>query len=111
MESGIPALERAYEGVFAILLGILAVMFLICLIRAVIGPRVADRIVSVNMLGTMVIVAIAVLAVMLGEGYLADVCMIYAMLSFLAVVIITKVYMGVYLEKKSKKGEKKDGNA
>lgn len=110
MESGIPALERAYEGVFSILLGILAVMFLICLIRSIIGPRVADRIVSVNMLGTMVIVAIAVLAVMLGEGYLADVCMIYAMLSFLAVVIITKVYMGVYLEKKSKKGGKKDGN-
>ena len=34
-------------------------------------------------------------------GYLADVSLIYAMLSFLAVVVLTKVYMGVYLARKA----------
>ena len=63
----------------------------------------ADRIVAVNMMGTMVIVIIAVLALMLGEGYLADICIIYAMISFLAVTLLTKVYMGVYAERSAER--------
>ena len=55
------------------------------------------------------IVVLIILAVMMEEGYLADICLIYAMISFLAVIVLTKVYMGVYLEKKEKKeGEKGD---
>lgn len=84
---------------------ILAVMLMICLLRAVLGPRVADRIVAVNMMGTMVMVMISILAVRMREGYLVDICLIYAMISFLAVVVITKVYMGVYKEHKSKEKE------
>lgn len=80
---------------------ILAVLVTLCLIRAIIGPRIADRVVAVNMMGTMVIVIISILSVMLNEGYLMDICIIYAMISFLAVIVLTKVYMGVYLEKKS----------
>ena len=106
MNSGITVLERAYSGFFSVLLVVLAVFFLLCMVRAVRGPRMADRIVAVNMMGTMVMVAIATLAVMLNEGYLVDICWIYAMISFLAVIILTKVYMGVLAEK-IKKGEKK----
>ena len=109
MGTKLAALTQAYQTVFWIILIILAVMVLICLGRAVIGPRVADRIVAVNMMGTMVSVMIAILSVLFQEGYLVDICMIYAMISFLAVIIITKVYMGVYMEKKSRE-EKKDGN-
>lgn len=90
----------AYQSLFTAALIILAVLMILCLIRAIIGPRIADRIVAVNMMGTMVIVIIAILTVMLGEGYLADICIIYAMISFLAVIVLTKVYMGVYMEKK-----------
>lgn len=100
MGKGIAGLEAAYRGLFTTALIILAVLVILCLVRAIIGPRIADRIVSVNMMGTMVIVIIAILTVMLGEGYLADICIIYAMISFLAVIVLTKVYMGVYLEKK-----------
>lgn len=103
MGKGIAGLDEAYHIFFSIILVILAVMVVLCLIRAIIGPRIADRIVSVNMMGTIVIVMIAILALMLGEGYLADICVIYAMISFLAVIVITKVYMGVYLEKKEEK--------
>lgn len=100
MSKGIPALDQAYHMFFVFVLIVLAVLIVLCLVRAVIGPRIADRIVSVNMIGTMVIVMIAVLTVMLGEGYLADICVIYALISFLAVIVLTKVYMGVYLESK-----------
>ncbi len=109
MNSGIAALEQTYHILFMALLVILAVLFFSCLIRAVVGPRMADRIVAVNMMGTMVMVAIAILAVMLQEGYLVDICLIYAMISFLAVTILTKIYVGVYLEWKNK-GEEKYGD-
>lgn len=101
MGKGITGLETAYRGLFTAVLIILAILVILCLVRAIIGPRIADRIVSVNMMGTMVIVIIAILTVMLGEGYLADICIIYAMISFLAVIVLTKVYMGVYLERKN----------
>ena len=108
MGKGIVGLDQAYRAVFVAALIFLAVMLILCLVRAIIGPRIADRIVSVNMMGTMVMVIIAILTVMLQEGYLADICIIYAMISFLAVIVLTKVYMGVYQEKKQKE-EKEDG--
>lgn len=108
MGKGIPGLDRTYQMFFAAVLVILAVMIILCLIRAIRGPRVTDRIVATNMMGTIVTVIIAILAIMLGEGYLVDICIIYAMISFLAVVVLTKVYMGVYLEKK--KEEEENGN-
>ena len=43
------------------------------------------------------------------EGYLVDICLIYAMISFLAVIVLTKVYMGVYIQKKEEE-EKKNGS-
>ena len=97
-----PVLQNAYYIVFTAALIFLAVMLLFCFIRAVRGPRVADRIVAVNMMGTMVMVIIAILALLLKEGYLVDICIIYAMISFLAVIVLTKVYMGVYRERKEK---------
>lgn len=109
MNSGIPSLVTAYHVVLEGALLFLAVMLLLCLIRAILGPRIADRLVAVNMMGTMVMVIIAILALMLEEGYLADICLIYAMLSFLAVIVLTKVYMGVYREKKEEE-EKKNGS-
>ena len=87
---------------------VLAVMLMLCLLRAVLGPRVADRIVAVNMMGTIVMVMIAILAVKMEEGYLVDICLIYAMVSFLSVIVITKVYMGVYRERKRIRRREKD---
>lgn len=91
-----------YHYIYIAFLIILAVMLFPCLIRAIKGPRIADRLVSVNMMGTMVMVMIAILALLLNEGYLVDVCLVYAMISFLAVVVLTKVYIGIYEEKRYK---------
>ena len=46
---------------------------------------------------------IAVLSVMLDQNYLVDICLIYAMISFLGVVVLCKIYTGVYLQKKGRK--------
>ncbi len=105
-------LEMIYQKMYIAVLVILAVMLFVCLIRAVRGPRVADRIMAVNMMGTMVMVMIVVLSLLLKEGFLVDICLIYAMVSFLAVVVISKVYIGVYTESylRSHKQEKESRN-
>ncbi len=106
MENTTSVLGQAYHVLFVGALIFLAIMVMLCLIRAIIGPRVADRIVATNMMGTMIMVIIAILALMLQEGYLVDICLIYAMISFLAVVCLTKVYLGVYQEKKMEEAKK-----
>ncbi len=93
--------------VFRAALLILAVMLLFCLIRAIKGPRITDRLMSGNMMGTIVMVMVCILALELHEGYLADICLIYALISFLAVVVITKVYIGVHVEKEAEKEEER----
>lgn len=108
MGKGFASLDRAYDIFLTGFLIVMAIMVMLCLIRAILGPKVADRIVAANMLSTMVIVIIAALTIVLGEGYLADICLIYAMISFLAVVVLTKVYTGVYLKKKME--EEKNGD-
>lgn len=101
-------LIQQFEWLFYGVLSILAVMQIFCLIRAVIGPRIADRLVAVNMITTMVIVMIGVLAVLKDESYLVDICLIYALISFLAVVVLSRIYTGVYRENKDKENAKEE---
>ncbi len=103
-------METIYMYTYIGLIVLLAVLLFACLIRAILGPRIVDRIVAVNMMGTIVMVIIVVLSLLLKEGYLVDIGIIYAMISFLAVVVITKVYIGVYVENNQKE-DGKDGNA
>ena len=107
-------LVQQYSAFFYGILSVLALMLVLCLIRAVKGPRIADRLVAVNMMGTMVMAMIALLAVVKEQGYLMDICLIYAMISFLAVVVLTRIYTGVYRDAKAhekKKGEKKHADS
>lgn len=101
-------LEMFTDGFLTVCMIILAITILIFMIRAVIGPRVGDRVVCINMIGTLVMVIIGILAVKWKQGYMADICLIYAMISFLAVVVLCKVYIGVYLQHKNDRKESED---
>ena len=101
-------LDAFINSALTVILVIFALLLVLCMIKAVIGPRVGDRIVCVNMMGTIVMVIISILAVKVKEGYLADICIIYAMISFLAVVVLCKIYLGVYLDRKNR-GQKLSG--
>jgi len=61
------------------------------LIRAIKGPRFTDRIVGINMVGTNGIVFTCILSVYLNEAFIVDVALVYALLSFLAVIILCRV--------------------
>ena len=68
----------------------LSITIFFCLLRAALGPRFTDRITAASIIGTKVIVLIAVMAMIIGESYLADICLIYAIISFLSVVVLAR---------------------
>lgn len=103
--AGAGPLAPLYGMLLTAALLVLAVLVIASLIRSVLGPGISDRIIAVNMTGTMIIMVIAILSVFLDENYLVDVCLIYAMISFLGVVVLCKVYTGVYLQRKQMRAD------
>ncbi|MBR3719215.1 MAG: sodium:proton antiporter [Firmicutes bacterium] len=79
---------------------LIAVLLLFCIIRSIKGPRIADRILSINMSGTMIITAIVFVSGILKDTSLIDIGLLYAMISFLAVVVFSRIYRGEYLSLK-----------
>lgn len=96
---------HAYDVLLTGAVIVLALLIIVSMVRSVLGPGISDRIIAVNMTGTMIIMIIAILSLYLDENYLVDVCLIYAMLSFLGVVVLCKVYTGVYLQHKKMKAD------
>lgn len=101
--------ERAYEIMFTAALIIAALVCLFVLIRAIAGPRVTDRLMSVNLINTVVIIIIVILSLLLGQGWLLDVALIYGLISFLAVVILSKVYIAALTENSPGEEDDDDG--
>lgn len=101
-------ISEAYRILSTVFLIVIGCCLLAVIIKSVIGPRISDRLMSVNMVGTLVTSAICILSgVQNGESYLSDVAIIYVCISFLSVVVFTEVYINEYLQKKSQKKEEK----
>ena len=85
--------DKAYLYLYMGVLIWFSLLITVGMIRAIIGPRITDRVLSINMISTMVISCIAVLSVLLAESYLVDVALIYAMISFISVLILISIYL------------------
>lgn len=88
---------------FLVCIIVLTILAFLCLVRAIRGPKLADRIMAANMIGTMTIAIIALLAVYLNESNILDICLIYAIMSFVAVIVLAKIYIGMYIQTKEEK--------
>ena len=73
-----------------IALGALGVLVLLALLYAVLGKRFTDKIVAANMIGTLGLNMIVILAVFLGADYILDVGIVFALLSFLMVIVLCR---------------------
>jgi len=62
----------------------------VCMIRAVIGPSNADRLIAMNVIGTKIIVLISLISIVFDKQYYEDVVIVYALISYLATVIISR---------------------
>ena len=87
------------------MIGFLAVAVLFGLIRTIRGPRRADRIMGINMIGSFSTAMLAALALFLKQSWLMDVCLIYCLCSFLAVVILSKIHIAENRDEKDNKEE------
>ena len=88
---------------------VLALLILETLVRAVLGPGFTDRIVAVNFISTLVIAELVLLSVWLREDFLVDVALVFALLSFLAVVVVSRLVAA--RRRKRPEREKTGGNA
>ncbi|MGL5149770.1 MAG: monovalent cation/H+ antiporter complex subunit F [Clostridium sp.] len=85
--------ETLYNILIYFTLCFMAILTFVYLFRTVIGPSFFDRILGVNNISTIVVLMICILAVVQKESYIVDIALIYAMLSFVTVVIVCKAYL------------------
>lgn len=86
----------------------LAITILICIIRAILGPRFTDRLLAINVINVKVIILICILAAFYEKSYLVDISLVYSAISFLSVIVLARIFLKDYL--KYKEGEGRDGN-
>ena len=89
---------------------VIALLILATLVRAVLGPRFTDRIVAVNVIGTLVIAELVLLSVWLREDFLVDVALVFALLSFLAVVVAARLVITRERKRREEQKKKVGGN-
>ncbi|WP_135362663.1 cation:proton antiporter [Halosimplex halophilum] len=63
---------------------------LVALYRIVDGPTMPDRVIAVNVIGSNVVIVIALLAAAIGEPGALDIALVYALLNFLLSIAISK---------------------
>ena len=72
---------------------ILAVLMLVSMIRLILGPSLADRVVAVDAINTMTVAVMILLGVFYKQIIFIDVALIYALISFVSTLYIAK-YLG-----------------
>ena len=69
---------------------VLVVNAFLCLIRAVRGPTVPDRILAVNVIGTKTLVVLILISYMFGRSFYIDVAVVYALLNFVVTLAASR---------------------
>lgn len=92
-----------YENAVQLLLQIGALFFMLmiclCLVRAIQGPKLVDRVIAINMICVKTILLIVTIGVNYAYdmAFLVDIALVYALLSFLAIIVLTKFMLQVRL--------------
>lgn len=60
------------------------------LYRAIKGPRLYDRALAVNVIGTKTVVLLALIGFIYDRPYFLDIALVYALINFIATIAILK---------------------
>lgn len=63
---------------------------LVGVFRIVRGPTMPDRVIAINVIGSNVVIVIALIAAAIGEPGALDIALVYALLNFLLSIAISK---------------------
>ena len=98
-------IQQCYHDLFwgaLVLLGLGLLAVMVYIIRA---RLTVDRIIGINLIGTLVVIVICALTYLLGEDYLADIAVIYVVMSFIAVMMLCRIYINLYQYKRQDERE------
>lgn len=73
----------------AAMAGILVTMAM-ALIRAILGPTIYDRTLSMNVFGTVMVLALSVIGYLAGRPEFLDLAIIYALINFVGTIAVLK---------------------
>lgn len=78
--------------VFASLIPVL--LILVCVIRMILGPTNADRMLALDVINALVVIAMILLSVGFEQVIILDVAIVYALLSFVGTMYVAKLIRG-----------------
>ena len=78
------------ETIYAVAAFGIIIAMVLSLIRASKGETVFDRILAVNMFGTMTVLFIAVLGYLCQRPDFLDIALVYAMMNFIAIIAVLR---------------------
>jgi len=70
----------------------IVVAMALMLVRAISGPTVYDRVLSVNSFGTKTVLLLAVLGFLMGRPDFLDIALLYALINFIGTIAILKFF-------------------
>ncbi len=77
-----------------IIIGLSTILLLIALgltvLRMVQGPTMIDRVLAVNLFGTLIVALIAVMSYLLSDYYYIDIALCYGLLNFIGTVALLR---------------------
>jgi multicomponent Na+:H+ antiporter subunit F len=85
-------IELATE--YLIMLLLLSIAVILAVIRIILGPTAPDRVVGLDTINTIVIVAMVIFGAAFQEVIYIDVAIVYALLSFISTMFIAKYLQG-----------------
>ena len=85
------SVAEAYTILYSAALFVITVLLAVMLIRTTKSPGITDRLLAINMIGTLVNAGILIMSALLKETWLIDVALIYTMISFVSVLILARV--------------------
>ena len=87
------------QNYLLIALTVLGALILFSLLYAVLGKRFTDKIVAANIIGTLGVNMIVILAILIGADYILDIGLVFALLSFLMVIVLCRFVQNHVLSK------------
>ena len=94
-----------FHNVLFLLLMVLCLAALLALVYIITAKRFEDRVVGANLVCTIVLNIIALLSVFLDVQFIIDVCLVFAFLGFLAVVVLCRLLMVQQIEEDLSSGK------
>lgn len=88
-----------FHKVLGVLLIVLCICALLALVYIITAKRYEDRVVGVNLVSTIALNIIAILSIRLDVNFIIDICVVYAMLGFTAVVVLCRLLALQIVEK------------